>query len=144
MNENILHSEIISRMLKAYGIPEKWGATTVLAEKLKTKASVVSGWRARGVPIETIAKVSRDTGVPVRWIETGEGDMAQAGHTDPAIEALVREAVPQWRVGDSELTANERRFIIMMRAISDEHRQILLDTLTEMYFAEMERREGTK
>lgn len=59
----------------AYGIEEKWGWKSTLAEKLGLKQPAVSGWDSRGVPESIITKVSRDKNIPVRWLELGEGEM---------------------------------------------------------------------
>ena len=64
----------MSRMLAAYGIENKHGSVSLLAGHLGTSQGTVSGWKARGVPLETMVQVANDTGYSSDWIRTGRGN----------------------------------------------------------------------
>jgi hypothetical protein len=76
--------EIISRLHQAYDIEEKWGSLADLAKKLGTSASVISGWKKRGVPREKLARARIDTGYLENWMESGQGPMYKPTPEPPA------------------------------------------------------------
>ena len=127
MKQKNLASEIISRLLIAYGIQEQRGSASVLARKLKTKGSVVSGWRTRGVPEQIIARAIIDTGVGEKWLRTGEGPMRPGPRGDNLIFSATS--------GGNELSPDESRLLTAYRKLNPDRRErmrAIMEDLAEL------------
>ncbi len=124
-----LPDAVLSRILEVYGIENKWGWKSILADKLGVKQPAVTGWGTRGVPDKIIAKISREENVYLLWLETGEGVM-RPGSVNP-LPADLAEMVNdlQAEYGDNVPTANKEYLAQLMKIagrLSDEALKDLL------------------
>lgn len=87
----------------------------------------------------TLAKIAEIGGVTVDWLVTGKGDLyAEPRATDPQLEAAVRESEAEWRRPGEPASEYERRILGMLRRLSPQSRQDILDTITVAYYYETE------
>jgi hypothetical protein len=129
MAEKNIADEIIERMTVAYGLPTGRGSATKLAKKLGINASIVSGWRSRGVPTHIPTRVALDTGCREGWLLTGEGEMKSRPYPEagegPSWAGAAEASTPAFN-GAHPITADEARLLRIFRALTTEERFELL------------------
>jgi hypothetical protein len=114
-----------------------------MLEKSGFSTGAGANWKKRGrVPDGALAKVSQMSGRSVEWLRTGSGDIYLTPRaSDPRLETAVRETESEWRRPGEPQSDFEQRIVGMLRRISPQARQNLLNMITTVYFNEMERRE---
>lgn len=136
-----LFDEIISRMIQATGAKNQ----QEMLETMGFSAGLASKWKKRGnVPDGSIAKVAGVAGVTFHWLKTGEGEMRPsqvAGHSDPAVQALVEDELTGTET-TLQLTGRELRLIRLFRGATPDRQQRLYDLATEAYLVSKEEEKG--
>lgn len=78
------------------------------------------------------------------WLKTGEGEMRPsqvAGHSDPAVQALVEDELTGTET-TLQLTGRELRLIRLFRGATPDRQQRLYDLATEAYLVSKEEEKG--
>ena len=106
-----------------------------------------SGWVLEGkAPLtDKFLKIfCSELNISESWLKTGEGEMRSdqvAGHSDPAVQALVEDELTGTETA-LQLTRRELRLIKMFQGMSADRQQRMYDLATEAYIASKEEKEG--
>ncbi|MFP1753996.1 phage repressor protein CI [Lonsdalea quercina] len=116
---------VLRRILDAYG----FSMQKDLAELLDISSGTISTWIKRGYfPGDVVVSCALDTGVSLRWLATGKGDMfevsTQGAATTKAIsipkqklESGVLSDAGEWQM-DAALSAVDKRFLVFIDGVS--------------------------
>ncbi|OSN04713.1 repressor [Lonsdalea iberica] len=116
---------VLRRILDAYG----FSMQKDLAELLDISSGTISTWIKRGYfPGDVVVSCALDTGVSLRWLATGKGDMfdvpSQGAATTKAIsipkqklESGVLSDAGEWQM-DAALSAVDKRFLVFIDGVS--------------------------
>lgn len=134
--------EILLRVADALGAKNDLEIAKIIGSK---STGLVSNWRkSKKVPDGALSKISQKSGVSIQWLKTGEGEMRPsqvAGHSDPAVQALVEDELTGTET-TLQLTGRELRLIRLFRGATPDRQQRLYDLATEDYLVSKEEKEG--
>ncbi|MFP1740962.1 phage repressor protein CI [Lonsdalea quercina] len=116
---------VLRRILDAYG----FSMQKDLAELLDISSGTISTWIKRGYfPGDVVVSCALDTGVSLRWLATGKGDMFEVPTQDAAttkaisipkqkLESGVLSDAGEWQM-DAALSAVDKRFLVFIDGVS--------------------------